>query len=384
MSKQELYESRVRDIIDTCNNKQPKRVPVLVNVLTWAIGYAQGDTNEILDNPDKLPEVWNKFYDEVYCDATFKDGLSTPVRAIERLGSDAFFVSSDKHTIQHKEHCFMEREDYPELIADALPFLINVLGKRKFPELQKTEAEAYQALIDVALNIDKFSKANAKCAEISKEKYGIVTMLGKHKVYPPFDVIFDRLRGIRGALTDLRRERANVIKATEAIYPIYQKLATNVQGEFPYAQCTLHCPTYLSPKDFREVFWPGMRDLIMEVYNRGSKTLLVMEGSWERHYETLLEDLPQSSVLCWLEDDDIIKAKKTLGQKFTIVGGAKINTLRYGTKQQCLDEAKRVVDACAPGGGFIFSFEKALCTYGDVNTENLIAVNQFVHEYGKY
>lgn len=384
ITTQELHDARVADIKATCNHKEPKVVPILANVLTWAIGYAKGNTNEMLDHPEKLPEIYNKYFEEVYTDSNLFYGLSTPIRAIQRLGSTTFFVSADGHTIQHKEHCVMKEEEYPQLIADPMNFMIDVLGKRKFPELKKSPEEAYKALIDVALNIDAFAAANAKCAQLAKEKHGIVNFLGAIKVYPPTDVIFDRLRGFKGTLTDIRRQKDNVIKASETLYPIYSKLAMNVSGDFPYGISTLHCPTYLGPKNFEEIFWPGMRDEIMEVYNRGSKTLLFLEGTWEPYYEIMLRDLPQSSVLCGLEDDDIIKGKKLIGDKFTIVGGVCTNTLRFGTRQECLDEAKKIVDNCAPGGGFIFSMEKSLCTYGDVNTENLIAVNQFVHEYGKY
>ncbi len=384
VNTQELHDARLADIKATCNHKEPKIVPILANVLTWAIGYANANTNEMLDHPEKLPETFTKFFNDVYFDTNFVNGLTTPVRAIERLGSNSFFVSEDGHTIQHQEHCEMKEDDYPQLIADPMNFMINILGKRKFPELRKSPEEAYKALIDVALNLDAFGAANAKCAQLAKEKYGIINLLGGFKVYPPVDVIFDRLRGFKGTLTDMRRQKENVIKAGEALYPIYGKLATYVNGDFPYGPSTLHCPTYLGPKKFEEIFWPGMRDEIMEVYNRGSKTLLVMEGTWEPYYEIMLRDLPQSSVLCALEADDVIKAKKLIGDKFTIVGGVLTNTLRYGTRQECLDEAKKIVDECAPGGGFIFSMEKCLCTYGDIKTENLIAVNQFVHEYGKY
>ena len=381
---QTLHDARVQDVIATCSHIEPSVVPVMANVLTWTIGYVGGNTNELLDNPDKLPEVYVKFFEDVYFDVNFMFGLSTPIRALERMGSDAFFVSKDNHTIQHKENCAMEAADYPALIEDPMHFLINILGPRKFPALRGSKEEAYQALIDVALNIDKWAAANAKCAAFAKEKHGIVSMLGGHKVYPTMDVIFDRLRGMAGCLTDLRRNREHLISATEALRPLYGKLAQNVTGEFPYGPCTLHCPTYLSKRDFDEVFWPSMRDMLLEVYNRGSKTVLFMEGEWERHYETLLNDLPKSSILCLLEDDDIVKAKKLIGHKFTILGGVKTDKLRFGTKEECIDDAKRILDECAPGGGFIFTTEKALCAHGDVNDSNLIAVNQFVHDYGKY
>lgn len=384
MDIKEIYENRVNDIISTCNHNEPQHVPVLANVLTWAFGYGGCKINHFLDDPEDYIEPFNKFFDEIYFDANFKFGISVPIRALERLGSDSCFISSDDHTIQHRERCFMREDEYPELIADPLRFIIETLGKRKFSVFNESEEVIYQALIDTMIYIDRYDEANKKCAKLAAEKFGIVNILGSHKVYPPVDVIFDRLRGIRGTLADVNRQKENLKNAAQALYPIYHKLVENIVDTFPYAVSTLHAPTCLRPSDFSEVFWPTMMKLILEVYNSGSKTLLFMEGKWKQNFPRLLEDLPKSSVLCMLEEDDPIEAKKIIGDYFTIIGGVSTNMLRLGSKKECLDEAKRIIDECAPGGGFIFSTEKSLISLGDVNIDNFIAVNQFVHEYGKY
>ena len=127
-----------------------------------------------------------------------------------------------------------------------------------------------------------------------------------------------------------------------------------------------------------------MKKLIIEVYNKGAKTLCCFEGSWKQHFGILVDELPKASIICQVEADDVCESKKLLGDKFAIMGGVLTNMLRYGTKQECIDEAKKIVDICAPGGGFIFATERILCTLGDVKLDNLIAVNEFVHDYGKY
>ncbi len=380
----ELYQSRLQDIKDTCNLIEPKRVPIMSYSTTWSVGYAGAKTNDILDHPEKMPEITTKYLEDIYFDAQSCAGLIVPIRAIERLGCHTYFVSSDGHTIQHKEHCVMREDEYPKLIADPMDFLINDLGKRKFPALQKSSEEAYQALIDVVRIVEEFTSAIIKSNILTKEKYGIVSILPNGKVYPPIDVIFDRLRGFKGTLIDTRRQRDNVFKGAEAIYPLYEACAKSVKGDFPFAQCTLHAPTYLGYKNFKELFWPRMKDEIMEIYNRGGKSDCTLQGTWKPYFEIMHDELPKGSILCHLEDDDIYETKKLIGDKFAIIGGVSTNMLRYGTRQECIDEAKKIVDICAPGGGLIFSVEKGLCTLGDVNVDNLIAVNQFVHDYGKY
>ena len=58
--------------------------------------------------------------------------------------------------------------------------------------------------------------------------------------------------------------------------------------------------------------------------------------------------------------------------------------LYYGTKEECLDLAKGLIDDLAPGGGYIFSTNRAMIAPTDGNPENLKAVNEFVREYGVY
>lgn len=382
-SKIELYNQRLTDYKNTCNHIEPKYVPVVGYYLTWAVGYAGAKTDDLLDNPDLIADTFRKAYDDIYADLNW-GGITTPIRALQRMGSDAFFVSEDGHTIQHKEHCLMKADDYDALVKDPMYFLMDVLGKRKFPELSKSREEVKQALIDVMNYVRKFGAGNARWNKVLKEEYGVVPLVDRGKVYPPMDVLFDRLRGFSGTLTDLKRNRENIKRALEVLDKIYRPLTYPAGTGDTYAVDTLHCPTYLNVKDFKELFWPYLKDYCMEVYNRGSKTFLVMEGQWNRFYELMMDELPKDSIICVLDADNIIESKKILGHHFPILGGLTTNDVKYLTKQKLLDAAKNVIDACAPGAGYIFCMDKSLCSLGDVNVDNLIALNQFVHDYGKY
>lgn len=53
------------------------------------------------------------------------------------------------------------------------------------------------------------------------------------------------------------------------------------------------------------------------------------------------------------------------------------------SRQENIDFAKRVIDHCAPGGGFLFTTDKAWNSPDDI-TQNLVDVYNFAHEYGVY
>ena len=82
-----------------------------------------------------------------------------------------------------------------------------------------------------------------------------------------------------------------------------------------------------------------------------------------------------------LETVDMALAKSKLKDIACISGGFSTNILQFGTPEQVKDEVKRLLDICAPGGGFIFETSSAL---SHVKRENVEAMFETVREYGKY
>ena len=78
---------------------------------------------------------------------------------------------------------------------------------------------------------------------------------------------------------------------------------------------------------------------------------------------------------------DMARAKKELGNIACIAGNFPYQKLARGTKDQVIDEAKRLLDIMAPGGGYIFDLDGGM--YG-MPEENLEALYQTIKEYGKY
>ncbi|HCX63852.1 MAG TPA: uroporphyrinogen decarboxylase, partial [Eubacteriaceae bacterium] len=152
---------------------------------------------------------------------------------------------------------------------------------------------------------------------------------------------------------------------------------------FPFVFNPLHLPTFLGPKQFGKHYWPSYKKVLLAIHEMGGKVLAMLEGDWHNFYE-FLQELPKSMLIGAVEKDDLAVVKKEVGDTITLVGGVPLSMLRHNSKQQCIDETKRVLDHCAPGGGFIFANDKSLLSPGDIKIENLIAVNQYVKENGTY
>ncbi len=380
----ELFEKRKQAILATCNLQEPEFVPVLASVLTFTLGYAGLTYEDIMKDPNLVVKANAKFYDDFYADSTLFFGPVAPIKSLRRLGSNCFFVSEDGYSIQHQQNTEMRGDEYGKLIADPMKYLIDEVAKRKFPALNATKEEARKALIDAMNYVDELFGGFANAQKHVMEDYGIVPLIAGPKVYPPLDVLFDKIRGFEGTLTDIRRRRDEVKAAIEALRPYYKKFCEGPVTVYPFGNDTLHSPTYLSQKDFEELYFPTWADFALPVINGGGKIWMGMDGKCGRFFDFLKDNIPKGGIICYLESDDVFEAKKKIGDHFGIIAGVSTNSLRYKTKEECIDEAKHILDECAPGGGFIFSLEKALTTVTDVNPENLKAVNSYVHEHGVY
>ena len=84
----------------------------------------------------------------------------------------------------------------------------------------------------------------------------------------------------------------------------------------------------------------------------------MLEGSWEKVWHHFLE-VPKDSCILYIDDDDICKAKKELGDHQIIEGGLKVAAVRTQSIDKIKDDIKHVIDVCAPGDGFLFCTDKA-------------------------
>lgn len=383
----QVYDDRVKRILTTSNHEEPDYVPVLSIYGSWAISYAGSTVQEIADNPEKEVEVYCKPHEEIYSDATFTNGLAFDARSAEILGSPGHFISDDETTVQNHETCLMEDDEYPELIKDPYGYSFNKLAPRKNANLNKSPEENYETLKKLVNHWKLKGAAQAKLQETLREKYGLPVITGNF-IYPPMDYIFDYYRGFKGTSIDLRRRPQELLEATNALFDLSSELMgigpdTKKVDGFPFYATMMHMPTFMNPKRFEKFFWPTYEKMWRRVYELGGKLIIFLEGDWENKYE-FLNSFPKDFALGILEGDDVFKAKKLIGDKMTIIGGMPLELLRLSTKEKCIDHAKRILDECAPGGGYIFSSTRELLSKGDVNVENLKAVNKFVHEYGVY
>ena len=214
-----------------------------------------------------------------------------------------------------------------------------------------------------------------------------------HKGYPvwgsavassPFDDFADNIRGLINTVMDLKTDPELLAEAvdryTQVSIPAAINLAKISHMDNVFIPLHLGIDEFMSPDDYNQYYWPPLKKLLLALTEADITPFVFCEGNYYTRLETL-KDVPKGKVVYFFEKQDMAKAKNILGGTACIAGNLDTNLLTYGTKAQVEEETKRLLDICAPGGGYMMSNNISL---DNCKRENLAAWYEAVEKYGKY
>ncbi|MDR3602132.1 MAG: uroporphyrinogen decarboxylase family protein [Desulfosporosinus sp.] len=368
---------------DLFSGKTPQRVPIS-NPATqdFAIQYAGLDLAECQWDLTKLEQVYNKFCQDFFTD-TYPGGSIRIPSHYQILGSTCIVMSSSGF-MQHPEVVGLLAEEYDQFIASPYDCLVETILPRLYTELNGSPAKVAMALAKaMRAKSDDLAYLGTIQAKMNA-KYGYATMV-RALTEAPFDFLADFLRSFKGISGDVRRCPDKVAAACEAVLPLMIKKGTLPNSSMLGATfIPLHMAPYLRDKDFATLYWPTFKKLVETLVGMGQKVELFVEQDWMRYLDYLYE-LPENTIMRF-EYGDAKLVKEKLGKKHIISGFYPVTLLQTGSKQQCVDKAKELLDILAPGGKYWWQADKSIINL-DVNgpvVENLRAVLDYVHENGSY
>ncbi len=411
MGRLDEYNAKQARLMDAAAGRIPDRVPVTALVETYALVHSGITLKESQESMLKHLKGYSKLYKDVYFDCAFTPCMSHALNFGWALDSDVFFVSEDEYTLQHKEYCPMDVEDYEALIEDPVKWIINEFMPRRYPKLNASNPEQLAAFKSTLMPVVKFAGQLMLNTAYFKHVLQVPVMVGG-SAEMPCDMPFDYLRGFRPTIMDIRRHPDLYEKAVNALLDycldslkmthilmsaptsspawLLDNAIHSVIGsrkpkfqEFPWPFNPAHIPPFLSPEQFDRFYWPTYKKMVEYIHENGGRMFTLLEGNWGQNVDRLLE-LPDHSCVVMVENDNLADVKKRLEGKFCVMGGMPLAMLRDCSVQECVDHAKKVIDETAPGGNFIFCNDKVLLAPGDTQIKNLQAVNEFVHVYGQY
>lgn len=388
MNNRELASARKENFLKAVKRKGPKYIPKLSSGSGAALAYAGVTYWDIENDEEKTVKAMSKMYDELRADLASGSIIFIAARANEILhGCTENKFAKDGITVEHIQKPMMNEDEYGIITKDFDNFVNNTLLKRKYPFLFSGNIKEAAKTVEAAFDNQMFCYAfgpQSKTGDYVIEHYGIPTFYDKQKMCTtPGDLIFDRLRGFTGTITDLRRHFDEMVALCDVLW---EKKCDSFEGavlsyeNFP--MYFAHIPTYLRPKQYDKLCWQYFKTQVENIDKAGSTLYICLEGKWSHLLDYLL-DLPQDSLLMGVDDDDIFELSSRVGHHQAMIGGVKLSQLRLADRQTNIDYAKKVIDECAGNYGFVFGCDKAWICPGDIN-QNLFDVYAFADEYGKY
>lgn len=337
-TKKQLYKDRLKRFHDAVSLKEPDRVPIITPGTsifdTLDAGYTMA---EVLYDYEKAKDAIRQFLtryepDSGYLCGTGLEGTGpmlekSQCKCVRWAGMPGNIVD-DNGVHQFIEFELVKDEEIKELSRNLGEFSAVKFLPRAFGLLEPMQHFDLTGTMQATLGKAGYQPLGVAFAG-EVEEMGFPIMTGP-PTFSAFDFYSDYLRGTLLASTDL--------------YDYEEELSA-----FLSDLCDLQIEEIKKnpPQEGRIKFMPMHK----------GKTIV--------HFEEI----------------DIVNAKKELKDVACISGVYPAQLLNYGTKQQVVDEAKRLLDICAPGGGYIFDFDGGLY---ESKRENVEALFDTIKTYGKY
>ena len=199
----------------------------------------------------------------------------------------------------------------------------------------------------------------------------------------PFDAYSDFYRGTLDTMMDLY-EHPDVImrfidRNIDYVLQSITEQAKLAPGKWVFMPLHKGMDSFLTEQQYIDYYWKYLQKMINHIIEVGMIPFVYTEGPYNSRIKHLTE-VPKGKVVYSFEEVDPVYAKQQLGDVACIQGVFPVYLLHYGTKRQVVDEAKRLIDILAPGGGYIFSTGAG---FDHAKPENVEAMFDTVKTYGK-
>lgn len=371
------YEQKVRTLKNVAAHIDNGRMPIVDMAQTWAIAYAGGTLGECIDSAENEMRIYGRHVQDIDFDGVFIYGVNRPMGMYRGLGYAPYFPAGDNITL----HCDANTQiimdgELDRFIENPAKFYKEVAVSRRYPALMQDDAAALQALKgSLRAMLDYKSRIAKKQKQL--KKLGTPSCSDLNAMVSPALDQYMTHRGITNFIKDMRRQPEKVLAACEAMLPM--SMPAGKMHDFPWAICPVVSVNYLNPKQYEKFFWPTFETSINAYIAQGAKIQIALEGTWGVNAESLSQ-FPKGSIIAYVERDNYFELREKIGGKVALGYPFPTQLLYNGTKQEVMDEAKRVIDR-AGGTGTFFSVDNCLLSAVDAKAENYAALAEVSHSY---
>lgn len=390
------YQSRLNRYVTAMRNGQPDMIPIRPFVAEFTGVYAGYTCQELAHDYHKAFAAARKCAADFDWDAVVANmvyvwtGLTQAID-LKYYGIPGIDVPAHmgfQYREPSQKDAFMRADEYDQLIEDPTGFLLNVWLPRVSRAMCKagdpvTQSHNLSLLKGGMAMMEYFGAFGGQVAQLRSESGTVSAIAGMFKA--PMDILADKLRGYLGLVEDLFERRDKVVAACEAMMPHLHHVARttadpNRQVPIGYWMHRGGVP-FVSPEIFKNIYWATVKPAIEALWAEGHQTLFYAEGNWDYHLESFAE-LPDRSIVYHVDQGDVFKAHRVLGDKFCLSGGVSNVLLGCGKPEDVRQQCKKIIDGVARDGGYIM--DASAIVQNDAKIENLRAMTEAAREYGAY
>ncbi len=139
----------------------------------------------------------------------------------------------------------------------------------------------------------------------------------------------------------------------------------------------------MSPRLFRELLLPGIRECVAAVKQEGGYAVKHTDGN----FWSIIGDFVDAGYDCLgpLEPGaqmDLYEVKKRFGDRVAVLGNVDVDLLCRGSVADVRAETRRLIERVAPGGGYMLCSGNSITSA--VRPENFMAMVEAGREFGAY
>ncbi len=391
-----LYQQRLERYVTAMRNEKPDRVPIRPFVAEFTAKYAGMTCQEVTHDFNKAFEAARKCAADFDWDAIVPNMVFVWTGLTKAIGLTYYAVPGIdvpadvpfQYIEPPEDNAHMQPDEYDALIRDPTGFLFNTWLPRVTEDVaavgQPTSLKNNLSFVKGGMAMMSYFQGFAtQNARLRSESGTVPALAGILKA--PFDIIADKLRGYKGLCMDMYRQPEKVQAACEAMAPQLLHVATitaDPQRNLPVG-LWMHrgCVPFLSPAQFEKFYWPTLKWIIENLWERGIQTLFYAEGEWNPNLKHIAQ-LPEKSIVYHVDRGDIFEVHRTLGDKFCLSGGIPNDLLAFGSPEEVRQRCKKVIDGVAGDGGYIIDASAIMQDAPKI--ENVRAMTDAAREYGAY
>jgi len=406
----ELYTEREKRIRDAIELKQPDRLPTILFSHFWVGHYSGMSFRDSMYDYEGLASALKKAVVDLEPDAYY------PVHPLLALGPTMEILDykqlewpghkglSEDVPFQYLDREYMSAKEYDEYLLDPTGFVLHKYLPRvagafePFELLPDYPSVLYTRIIQsvATFAIPEFRQGMEVLIKAGEEMQKMLTVMGKtiselgamgfpcgnHATsHAPFDVAADYLRGSKGAMLDMFRNKDELIQMMDKIAEIIPRnsiaTAQRNQGNMIFIPLHWGLDGFMSPDQFKTFFWPHLRKVMINLIERGFTPQVLWEGDCTSRLD-IIKDIPPGKCVYFFERTDMFKAKEVLRDTVCIRGNVPVSLIITGKPAEVRDHVKKLFDVCGDGGGFIL--DGAVGIPDEAKHENVIAMYETAKE----